>query len=88
MVDNSQCHLVMKNVVAIADYCLDPHGVVTSRPGAGGPLWEGSRGFSKERWAFWKSRFGVLETWDQLPDKTRNDAKMARTIMERTETLV
>lgn len=29
-------------------------------PGKGGPLWNGSHGFCRERWTFWRKRFFEL----------------------------
>lgn len=40
-----------------------------------GPLWSGeTKGFCKDRWAFWKQRFEELSDDDRLSDEARRDA--------------
>jgi hypothetical protein len=44
----------------------------------GGTLYDGPKGFCKERWELWRERFGVLNQEDGLQEKTKEmlgDAK-------------
>ena len=45
-------------------------------PGRGGKLWKGRRGFSLERWAFWKEKFQKFSE-GQGDSKTKEYASMA-----------
>jgi hypothetical protein len=47
-------------------------------------LWRGGSGFSKARWAFWKERFGWVQT-RQLSEEGKEIAKAAVEEMERIE---
>ncbi|KAJ5970270.1 uncharacterized protein N7479_000188 [Penicillium vulpinum] len=54
--------------------------------GRGGPLWKGQHGFCKERWQFWKERFGELAVIEvEIGDEVRTAAKNAKQIMEEVE---
>ena len=54
--------------------------------GKGGPLWKGQCGFSKERWQFWKERFGELATVElETGDEVRTAAWDAKRMMEEIE---
>jgi len=48
----------------------------------GGPAWNGSAGYSVERWNFWKERLGYFSERDDLSEKTRSMAKRAKELME------
>jgi hypothetical protein len=37
----------------------------------GGPLYNGHKGFCKERWELWRRRFGVLSEEESLETETR-----------------
>ncbi|RAH48789.1 DUF3632 domain-containing protein [Aspergillus brunneoviolaceus CBS 621.78] len=47
--------------------------------------WQGSEGWSKERWAFWKERFIWISTVTALDRKTRRIAKDVVELMGRVE---
>ncbi|CDM38198.1 hypothetical protein DTO013E5_8639 [Penicillium roqueforti] len=55
--------------------------------GKGGPLWKGQCGFSKERWQFWKERFGELATieLEETGEEERTAAWDAKRMMEEIE---
>ncbi|KAF9021526.1 hypothetical protein BDZ89DRAFT_991252 [Hymenopellis radicata] len=53
------------------------HGPLVGDPARGGPLFIGERGFTKERWMFWKQRFEALSTDPQLSDDARRVADEA-----------
>lgn len=57
----------------------------SSDPAKGGDLWNGKHGFCRERWGFWKERFGWIQTRDELEDDTRAVAKIAVDAMEKVE---
>ncbi|RDL32008.1 uncharacterized protein BP5553_09410 [Venustampulla echinocandica] len=50
-------------------------------------LWKGKPRFSKERWAFWKSRLRWIEIQAKLADNTRSVAKKAADEMDEIERL-
>ena len=50
-----------------------------------GQLWNGASGFSKERWAFWKKRFGDIVVYERLDEGTRKVAREAVAAMQRIE---
>lgn len=49
----------------------------------GGPLWTGKRGYSVERWLFWKKRFCEVAAMDDLKSGTREMASKANEIMDK-----
>jgi hypothetical protein len=51
----------------------------------GGALWKGKPEFSKERWAFWKKRFGEVSEMEEVSEETRNVAKQAVDVMIESE---
>ncbi|KAJ6137196.1 hypothetical protein N7471_003682 [Penicillium samsonianum] len=54
--------------------------------GKGGPLWKGQHGFCKERWLFWKERFGELAVTEvEIGDEVRTAARDAKRSMEEIE---
>ncbi|KAI9793195.1 MAG: hypothetical protein M1816_000616 [Peltula sp. TS41687] len=53
--------------------------------GDGGRLWKGKRGFSPERWQFWKERFGVISEHEQVSDETKQVAREAKDRMTKIE---
>lgn len=59
--------------------------------GGGGPLWKGKHGFCKERWRFWRERFGKIAKDEQAgrdvvdEDVVRAAAKRAEAIMMKIE---
>ncbi|CAG8199396.1 unnamed protein product [Penicillium nalgiovense] len=54
--------------------------------GKGGPLWKGQQGFCKERWQFWKERFGELATIEaETGDEVRTTARDTGRMMEEIE---
>ncbi len=57
------------------------HEPLVLDPARGGPLFDGERGFTKERWVFWKQRFEALSTDPQLSDDARRVADEALNAM-------
>ncbi|KGO54208.1 Protein of unknown function DUF3632 [Penicillium expansum] len=53
--------------------------------GKGGTLWKGQHGFCKERWQFWKERFGELAISEEIGDEARTAARDAQGAMEGIE---
>jgi hypothetical protein len=51
----------------------------------GEKLWPGATQFSKERWAFWKARFGEIAGMDEIGEETRKVAKEAASAMEKLQ---
>ncbi|KAF1962889.1 hypothetical protein CC80DRAFT_487334 [Byssothecium circinans] len=64
---------------------LTPTDPNHGNPARGGELWKGGSVFSKERWAFWKKKFGVVVELEGLKEETRRVAEEAREAMERVE---
>ncbi|CAI6258716.1 unnamed protein product [Periconia digitata] len=62
-----------------------PQGSRQGNPGKGGELWDGVSGFGKERWGFWKKRFGDVLGIDGVSKETREVAKRAVEGMEGVE---
>jgi hypothetical protein len=56
-----------------------------SDPARGGKLWTGKHGFSRERWAFWKERFGWVSACEELEPSTRDVARKAVEAMDEIE---
>ena len=60
-------------------------------PGTPGPRkdarrnWKGAKGFSIERWTFWKKRFGEIKGHDQADKNTQELAAEAEECMNRIE---
>jgi len=50
-----------------------------------GKNWKGANGFSIERWAFWKKRFGEIKGHDQASEKTKELAAEGEGVMNRIE---
>ncbi|KAJ4297944.1 hypothetical protein N0V90_005843 [Kalmusia sp. IMI 367209] len=64
---------------------LTPKNENQGNPGRGGDLWTGSAAFSKERWAFWKKRFGEVAEFEGVSEETKSIAKEAVEAMNRAE---
>jgi hypothetical protein len=64
---------------------LTPTDRKQGNPAKGGELWKGKAVFSKERWALWKERLGVISKLDSVSDKTKNISRDALEAMERAE---
>ncbi|PVI05891.1 hypothetical protein DM02DRAFT_497707, partial [Periconia macrospinosa] len=64
---------------------LSPKDPREGNPARGGELWKGVAGFGKERWAFWKERFGVVAGLEGVREETREVARKAVVEMERVE---
>ena len=47
--------------------------------------WEGPKGWSKERFGYWRERFEWVSTVEALDNRTRDDAKEAVIIMKKIE---
>ncbi len=59
-------------------YAQHQHDGGTGRlPWSVGPLWKGRRGFSLERWGFWRERFGVVRAVEGVANFTRGWADRA-----------
>ncbi|OCK80675.1 hypothetical protein K432DRAFT_381990 [Lepidopterella palustris CBS 459.81] len=54
-------------------------------PAKGGEMWKGKSEFSRERWAFWRRRFGEEAENGELSEETRRIAKEAAERMEEIE---
>ena len=48
-----------------------PSGGTKGDPGRRGPLWDGQRGFCKERWNLWRQRFAELSSSSELSEELR-----------------
>lgn len=59
--------------------------ILKRSPGSRGKLYCGARGFSNERWAFWKTRFGMLSREPTLNEETRLYAMQAMNEMMSVE---
>lgn len=53
--------------------------------GAGGSQWKGKGGYCKERWQFWKQRFGEIAEEEQVNAQTRQMAQEAEKMMAEVE---
>ncbi|KAL4999778.1 hypothetical protein BDV10DRAFT_49489 [Aspergillus recurvatus] len=53
--------------------------------GSGGPLWKGKHGFSKERWTFWRERFGETARKEDESEHVRRVAEEAGLMMKEIE---
>ncbi len=62
-----------------------PYGDKHGDPGKGGELWEGQYGPCRERWQFWRRRFGDLSMSDRLTNDLRGIAKDAEAQMAAIE---
>lgn len=51
------------------------------QPGKGGPLWDGKKGFCKERWEFWRERFFELSDESRVNQRNRDAARKAGEVM-------
>ena len=51
----------------------------------GGKMWPGAARFSKERWTFWKARFGEIAGMEEIGEATRKVAREAAEAMEKVE---
>ncbi|KAI9368852.1 hypothetical protein BJX61DRAFT_194386 [Aspergillus egyptiacus] len=60
-------------------------GYLAGARGSGGPLWNGKRGFSKERWRFWRERFGEMAGKEDESEGVRRIAGEAGVMMEEIE---
>ncbi|KAJ4355925.1 uncharacterized protein N0V89_003950 [Didymosphaeria variabile] len=64
---------------------LTPKDPNQGNPARGGDLWTGGPVFSKERWAFWKKRFGDVVKHEGVSDEAKGIAKQAVEAMEKAE---
>ncbi|KAJ4399052.1 hypothetical protein N0V91_009748 [Didymella pomorum] len=64
---------------------LTPADRKQGNPAKGGELWKGKAEFSKERWALWKERLGIISKLDSISDKTKTISRDALEAMERAE---
>jgi len=48
-------------------------------------LWKGTKGWSKERFNFWRQRFEAISQISELEQKTRDDAKEAAILMRKVQ---
>lgn len=48
-------------------------------------LWKGDKGFSLERWNFWKTRFGEIRVMEELDEETREASRRAEVAMDKSE---
>ncbi|KAK7189137.1 hypothetical protein DPSP01_005468 [Paraphaeosphaeria sporulosa] len=64
---------------------LTPRNANEGNPARGGDLWNGGPVFSKERWAFWKKRFGDVVGQEGISEETKNIAKAAFEAMDKAE---
>lgn len=64
---------------------LTPANPNQGNPARGGDLWTGGPVFSKERWAFWKKRFGDVTGQEGISEEAKNFAKQAVEAMEKAE---
>ncbi|PSN63629.1 hypothetical protein BS50DRAFT_576257 [Corynespora cassiicola Philippines] len=64
---------------------LTPKSRNQGNPAKGGELWKGGAEYSKERWAFWKKRFGEVGGMGEVSEETRGVAKEAVVAMEEVE---
>jgi len=48
-------------------------------------LWKGPKGWSKERFNFWRQRFEAISQISELEQKTRDDAKEAAILMRKVQ---
>lgn len=75
----------MGRVLYAKEEDLTPTDRKQGNPAKGGELWKGKAEFSKERWALWKERLGVISKLDSVSDKTKNISRDALEAMERAE---
>jgi hypothetical protein len=64
---------------------MTPKEANYGNPARGGKLWKGKAEFSKERWAFWKKRFGEISQKEEPSEDTRKIANEAYEAMEQAE---
>jgi hypothetical protein len=64
---------------------LTPTDPNQGNPARGGDLWSGGPVFSKERWAFWKKRFGEVAGQEGIDEETKSIAKQSVEAMEKAE---
>ncbi|KAL5412493.1 hypothetical protein PMIN03_004265 [Paraphaeosphaeria minitans] len=64
---------------------LTPKNANEGNPARGGDLWTGGPVLSKERWAFWKKRFGDVAGQEGIAEETKNIAKEAVETMNKAE---
>jgi hypothetical protein len=64
---------------------LTPTNPNQGDPARGGDLWSGGPVFSKERWAFWKKRFGEVVGQEGIGEETKSIAKQAVEAMQKAE---
>ena len=77
--------LVMGQELYMKEDDMAPKSPRHGRPGAGGELWKGSDGFSRERWRFWRDQFGRLKVREGSRQETRDIADEAFQKMEEIE---
>lgn len=61
------------------------YGPLVGDAGGGGDLWDGTHGFCRERWAFWRRRFGELGGEVGLGEGVRECASRAEEAMARID---
>lgn len=77
--------LVLGKKVYEREEDLSPKNPNQGNPARGGDLWKGGPMFSKERWAFWKQRFGDVAEHGEVNGETKDIARMAVEVMEKAE---
>ena len=50
-----------------------------------GPLWKGKHGFSRDRWKFWRGRFGETAKKEDEPEHVKRVAREAELMMKEIE---
>ncbi|KAI9677080.1 MAG: hypothetical protein M1817_006919 [Caeruleum heppii] len=60
-------------------------GLGDGDPAKGGSLWDGERGFCRERWNLWRRRFQAVVEYVEVPQETRDFASKAVLEMKRIE---
>ena len=68
----------------ILAHCRNPGTPPTGYNDAG-RNWKGAKGFSIERWNFWKKRFGEIKDHDQASKKTKRLAAVGENLMNKIE---
>lgn len=64
---------------------LTPKNPNEGNPARGGDLWTGGPVFSKERWAFWKKRFGEVAAYEGVSEETKTISNEAVKAMDNAE---
>lgn len=87
----SLCHLpaAMKLIETVGHkiyrWCCEAEGRPEDDAGPAGPLWDGGRGFCRERWQFWRKRFYESSTEILLKEVHQVGARTAFDTMSQIE---